>query len=162
MKKFLCIMLALVFVLSLVACNKDDTDTNSGNNGDAGVTEEQKVEIADKEVTVAKLKCTYTVSGGGERGVIEGKKAAELYSFITENISNPEKKNLDTSGKKNIFLSFQTADNKEDYNIDFLGSYIICENGAVVYTPMDKPNERVYYKFPKGTMDEIITMVTGK
>lgn len=162
MKKFLCIMLAFVLALSLAACNKDDTDTNSGNKADTDVTEEPKVEIADKEVAVAKLKCTYTVSGGGERGVVEGDKAAKLYSYVAENMSDSKKQKVDMSGEKNIYLSFQTAENKNDYNIDFLGSYIICENGAVIYMSMSKPNEREYYKFPKDAMDEIIKIVTEK
>ncbi len=162
MKKFLCITLSLLLALSLVACNKDDTDTNSDNNGDNGVAEEQKVEIANQEVIVARFKCKYTVSGGGESGTLEGEKAAELYEYISGNATKPEGKKLDTSGQKNVYLSFQTDDEENSAYIDFLGSYIVCENGYVMYIPMDKPTEREYYKFSKDAYEEIVNIITEK
>ncbi len=162
MKKVLCIVLALVCVFSLASCNKEDTivDNDGGNSGT--VTEEPKVEIADQEITVSNLNCRFTISNGGENGMVKGANAAKIYTFISENAKKPEKKKLDTSGQKNIYLSFQTDDTENVGNIDFLGSYIICENGAVIFTAMNNPSEKVYYKFPKNTYEEIVKIVTEK
>ncbi len=167
MKKFLCILLALVCVLSLSSCkskSKDEGTTQPTVGGEVNINTQNPGVVVDTngdEVKVQSLKCRYQFSGE-KAATLTGKKAAALYNFFVENVPAPSEGKFNTSGQKNVFLSFQMVNDADSTDREFIGAYTVCENGYVLFSPADEPNKIVYYQFPTATYAEIEKVIKGE
>lgn len=159
MKKFLCIMLGVLCVLSLFGCSKE-------NENDA------LMRIPAEVSNINDFKCVCSTDNETEF-LIEGESAKELYTYIWEKQRQAEQTEIDRTEQNYIYLSFQDGEplyslNQQTKTSDalagserhFYGVFWIHENDYMVYTAMPMTSFQSYYKLPEGTYNKVLEMIT--
>ena len=163
MKRFLSIVLVLLYVISLFGCSKDTSDEALYNH---------PVDVS----SITDFKCVCSTDHKTEF-VIENETAKALYAYITDAWQKVQEAEIDGNEQDYIYLSFQDGepllvlnqqpkveicDALQVSGEQFYGVFWVYENDYLTFTASPVTSFQEYYKLPGGSYDKILKMVSNE
>lgn len=152
MKKNFILFLITLCMISLFGCSKDNSEVFP-------------LTIPADVSSITDFKCVCS-TGGETKFVIEGDKAVDLYSFVTEIWHQSEEIERDLTEQSYVYLVFQDGDpvyvysqEQDASNTHFYGVFWICENDYLVFTGSPLTSFQKHYRLPKDSYKNILEML---
>ena len=155
MKRLISILLCAILLTGLLcSCGKKDEEKEV-------VTEKYSGTAADffTDVTaVGGFKCEYNLNDG-EKNVIAGEKAKEIYSLLKSKLKSAEETAEGEYGGEQLNLLFLSENGKTNPdgsdNIKYYGSVTVYEGDVLSFSGSPDATVRLFYKMPDGTFNLI-------